>query len=732
MPSRTPARPPALTLARALCLLSACILPPVTATAQDQSPLAETQAESRPLVLSPVKVTARKREELLIDVPIAATVVRPENTTLSSFDSAGSISRAVPNFTINDSGNTRLTFGSIRGVGILTQPLSPVDTAVGWATDGTVQPTFGSNSQLLDVERIEVLRGPQNTLFGRGTQGGAVNLVTKRPSFDREFALASEVGESEYRQVDAIANGALLPGLAAGRLAVRYSSYGGDIENISTGGQDGETDLGAARASLLLTPSDRTTAVLRGYYEDDRRDTPAFLLRDSSEFPASAINPENRLDRRLVNASLEIEHDFDRVLLTSVSSFHSNKQEFTSDLSDGLIFGALRGLPPSAFDTPGQSERRAEVSETAFQQELRLSSLGDSAVDWLFGGNIYYSDLELDGDDRDPLSPFNNGLVDTNIDTLSYAAFGEAGFPLFGPLSGTVGLRVGRDEQDLDSLFISRGDPGIVPRFAEEGRFEDTYVVGGASLTYSISPDHNLYTSVRRGHTTGGFATLNRNQFIGQPQDARPASESWTYEVGAKLEFLNGRVRLDGAAFFNDIEDAALISFDPGQNRSVPVPLNYESYGFELEGAAQLGAGFTLRGGVGFTKAEFVDVEDGDFSGAEDGGKIPNVPRWTTSLSLENSTPISLVGKDAEFLGRFEWQYSGEREADISNSFTLDSYHVLNAQLGFAFDTVSLYGFARNLTDERFETLGVRFGPEVETVSVGRGRVLGIGASVRF
>ncbi|WP_119166275.1 TonB-dependent receptor [Algihabitans albus] len=724
--------PSSRTFAHALCILCVGVLPAVPAGAQEHATSPDTQAESGPLVLSPVKVTARKREELLIDVPIAATVVRPGNTTLSSFDSAGSISRAVPNFTINDSGNTRLTFGSIRGVGILTQPLSPVDTAVGWAIDGTVQPTFGSNSQLLDMERIEVLRGPQNTLFGRGTQGGAVNLVTRRPSFDREFALASEIGESEYRQVDAVANGALLPGLAAGRLAVRYSSYGGDIENISTGGQDGETDLGAARASLLLTPNQRTTAILRGYYEDDRRDTPAFLLRDSSDFPGSAITPENRLDRRLVNASLEIEHDFDKVLLTSVSSFHSNKQEFTSDLSDGLIFGALTGLPTSAFDTPGQSERRAEISETAFQQELRLSSLGSSDVQWLVGGNLYYSDLELDGNDRDPLSPFNNGLVDTSIDTLSYAAFGEAGFPLFGPLSGTVGLRVGRDEQDLESLFISRGNPGIVPRFAEEGRFEDTYVVGGASLTYSISPSHNVYTSVRRGHTTGGFATLNRNQFFGQPQDARPASESWTYEVGAKLEFWDGRLRLDGAAFFNDIEDAALISFDPGQSLSVPVPLNYESYGFELEGAAQLGAGFTLRGGVGFTEAEFVDVEEGDISGARDGEQVPNVPRWTTSLSLENSTPVSLVGEDPEVLGRFEWQYSGERAADVSNSFTLDSYHVLNAQVGVAFDGVSFYGFARNLTDERFETLGVRFGPEVEAVSVGRGRVLGISASLRF
>ncbi len=719
-------------LVSALCLACASTLSPAHTAAQSQPTSSETQSESGPLVLEPVTVTARKREELLIEVPIAVTVVRPESTTLSSFDSAGSISRAVPNFTINDSGNTRLTFGSIRGVGILTQPLSPVDTAVGWAIDGTVQPTFGSNSQLLDVERIEVLRGPQNTLFGRGTQGGAVNVVTKRPSFDREFSLASELGESEYRQVDAVANGALFPGLAAGRLAVRYSSYGGDIENISTGGQDGETDLGAARASLLLTPGRRTTAVLRGYYEDDRRDTPAFLLRDSSDFPASAITPENRLDRRLINAALEIEHDFDAVLLTSLSSFHSNKQQFTSDLSDGLIFGALRNLPPSAFDTPRESERRAEVAENAFQQELRLSSAGDTSIQWLVGGNIYYSDLELDGDDRDPLSPFNNGLVDTSIDTLSYSAFGETSFPLFGPLSGTAGLRVGRDEQDLESLFISRGNPGIVPRFAEEGRFEDTYVVGGASLTYSVSPDHTLYTSVRRGHTTGGFATLNRNQFIGQPQAARPASESWTYEVGAKLAFWNGRLRLDGAAFFNDIEDAALISFDPGQNRSVPVPLNYRSYGFELEGAAELGAGFTLRGGVGFTEAEFVDVEEGDISGAEDGGQVPNVPNWTTSVSLENRTPLSVLGEEADLLGRFEWQYSGEREADISNSFTLDSYHVLNAQLGFAFENVSVYGFARNLTDARFETLGVRFGPEVETVSVGRGRVLGIGASIRF
>ena len=693
----------------------------------------DAEAGSAPLVLPPVTVTARKREELLSDVPISINVLRPESTTLSPVDSAGSISRATPNFTINDSGNTRLTFGSIRGVGILAQPLSPVDTAVGWAVDGTVQPTFGSNSQLLDVERIEVLRGPQNTLFGRGTQGGAVNIITRRPSFTPEFSLAGEVGERAYRQVDAVANGTLVPDLLAGRVALRFSSYGGDISNRSAGGEDGETDLGAARASLLITPNDRTTMVVRGYYEDDRRDTPAFLLRDGTNFPESGINPENDLDRRLTNASLEIDHEFDGAILTSVSTFHSNEQDFTSDLTDALIVSAVTGLPPATFDTPGESVRIAEVSEEAYQQELRLSAPEEAEFQWLIGANIYYSDFGLKGDDEDPVfSIFNNGSVRTEIDTLSYAAFGETSFPLYGPFSATLGLRVGRDEQDLESLYDSNGTPGLVPRFAEEDSFDDTYVVGGASLSYAITPDHNLYASVRRGHTTGGFATLNRNQFIGQPQSARPASESWTYEVGAKMAFWDGRLSINTAAFFNDVEDAALLAFDPALSLSVPVPLNYESYGFEVEGAADLGAGFTLRGGIGFTEAEFVDVEAGDPSGAVDGGQVPNVPRWTSALSLENTTPVSVFGQDGAFQGRFEWQFSGAREADLPNSFSLDPYHVLNAQLGLSFEGVSVYGFARNLTDERFETLGVLFPNDVETVSVGRGRVLGIGAAVRF
>lgn len=719
--------------ATAVCALCIGLAFATPAATQDQpaSP-SKDSAVPGPVLLDPVTVTARKREELLIEVPISVKVVRPEDTTLSPVDSAGSIARATPNFTINDSGNTRLTFGSIRGVGILAQPLSPVDTAVGWAVDGTIQPTFGSNSQLLDVQRIEVLRGPQNTLFGRGTQGGAVNVVTNTASFDRAFSLAGEIGDRGHRQVDGVANGTLANDLLAGRLALRYGGYGGDIENRSAGGQDGETDLGAARASLLVTPGERTTAILRGYYEDDRRDTPAFLLKDSNDFPESGINPENKLDRRLANASLEIEHDFDSAILTSVTSFHSNEQTFTSDLTDALIFGAVTGFPAATFDTPGESVRDATVSEEAYQQELRIASPEDTRIQWLFGGNIYYSDFELEGDDRDPFSPFNNGTVDTKLDTLSYSAFGETSFTLYGPLSATAGLRVGRDEQDLESLFISGGNPGIVPRFAEDDSFDDNYIVGGAALTYALTPAHRLYASARKGHSTGGFATLNRNQFFGQPQSARPSSESWTYELGAKLRFGDGRFQLDGAVFFNDVEDAAFIAFDPALSLSVPVPLSYESYGFELEGAAELGAGFTLRGGVGFTKAEFVDVEPGDASGALDGGRVPNVPRWTAALSLDNRTPVSLFGRDGDLLGRLEWQYSDEREADIGNSFSLDAYQVFNAQLGLAFENASVYGFARNLTDERFETLGVRFGPSVEAVSVGRGRVLGVGASVRF
>ncbi|MEM6942588.1 MAG: TonB-dependent receptor [Pseudomonadota bacterium] len=689
-------------------------------------------AENAALFLDPITVTARKREEELGDVPISVNVIRPESTTLTPFESAGSIAGATPNLTINESGNTRLTFGNIRGVGILAQPLSPVDTAIGWATDGTVQPTFGSNTQLLDIERIEVLRGPQNTLFGRGTQGGAVNIVTGMPSFERRASVTAEIGENQFGFVDAIVTGALIPDQLAGRLALRFSTFGGDIENVSAGGEDGEAILGAARGSLLFTPTDRTTVVVRGFFEEDRRDTPAFLFRDADDFPSSGINPENDLDRRVFNASLEVEHVFDPVVLTSISSFHFNEQDFTSDLTDALIFAPLTGQPPTAFDTPGESVRIANLRENAFQQELRLSAREEDALQWVVGANVYYSNFDLEGEDTDPFSPFNNSIVDTRLDTLSYAIFANVSAPLFGPLSASAGLRVGRDEQDLESSFDSRGTPGIVPGLEEEGRFTDTFVLGGASLSYALDEDNSLYASVRRGRTTGGFATLNRNQFVGERQEPRPSSVSWTYEIGAKLSLLDGRFLLNGAAFFNDVKDAALFSFDPALVRAVPVPLDYESYGFELEAAGDLGAGFVLRAGVGFTKAEFVGIGPDDVSGAFNGGRVPNVPRWSSAVALENRTPIALLGRGTNVDSRLEWQFQGAREADVANSFSLDSYHVFNAQVGLTVGGVSVYGFARNLTDERFETLGVRFGPTVETVSVGRGRVVGVGATVRF
>ncbi|MEM9685219.1 MAG: TonB-dependent receptor, partial [Pseudomonadota bacterium] len=503
----------------------------------------------------------------------------------------------------------------------MAQPLSPIDTAIGWAVDGTIQPTFGSNAQLLDVERVEVLRGPQNTLFGRGAQGGAVNVVTNLASFDSEFSVNAEGGERGYVKVDGIANGTLAPDLLAGRLALRFAHYGGDIDNVSAGGKDGETYIGAAQGSLLLTPNNRVTAVLRGYYEDDRRDTPPFILRGGPDFPASGVNPENDLDRRLANGSLEVTYDLDSLTLSSTTSFHSNRQEFTSDLTDSLIANSQTGFPPAFFDIENASVRNATLEEQAYQQEFRVSAPENAAVQWLVGTNIYYSDFDLHSDERDITFDFNNSEVETSLNTLSYSAFGETTFPVLKPLSATLGLRVGRDEQDLDSTFVYTGPPNplIVPRLSEDGRFTDNYIVGSAALSYALSPDDNVYASVRRGHAPGGFATLNRNQFFGEPQIARPASESWTYEIGSKLTFLGGRIRLDAAGFFNDVEDAAFIAFDPALFLSVPVALSYHSYGFELEGQADLGAGFTLYAGVGMTEAEFVDVPSNNPAGAQDG-----------------------------------------------------------------------------------------------------------------
>ncbi|MFD2408168.1 TonB-dependent receptor [Azorhizophilus paspali] len=247
----------------------------------------ELPADEAAIMLDSVTVTARKRGETEFDVPISMGVIREKQAELiPPASSNANLARMVPNFNFLDSGGQYTNAGNIRGVGSFS-PLSSDDTSIVFNVDEIPLSAYGVPPVLMDIERVEVLRGPQGTLYGRNTQGGAINIVTNRPQFGPELSVRMEGGSRDYGLGELIVNDALNDNLA-GRLAIRYSEQNGDVRNNASGDKDGAAQIGALRGSLLFVPDEETSALLTLSYNRNDDQSPRFILRDSPVFRAAA------------------------------------------------------------------------------------------------------------------------------------------------------------------------------------------------------------------------------------------------------------------------------------------------------------------------------------------------------------------------------------------------------------------------------------------------------------
>lgn len=690
------------------------------------------QRDDSVITLDPVTVTARKIEEAQQDVPISITVLGEQALEERRIDDVENVLREVPNVGFSSLGDGRSTYLSIRGIGPISQPLGYDDTSTVTYVDGVPQPLFGSDLSILDAERIEVMRGPQGTLFGRNAQAGAINIVTRQPDDQAEFSARGELGTDWHRLGRASVSGPLVDDTLAGRLAVFYSGVDGDVDNIAPGTEDlGDMETGALRGSLVATPGPDTRIKLGLFGQRDDNQPSNFVLKDAPGFPVVAADPEGEVERDLAGVSLTASHDFADVTLTSVTAFnYYDYQGFTTN-SEALTYAQFLGDPIGAF-IPATDFTDIDERQTSFYQEVRLNSDPQADVLWVGGLVYYHDDFERDDYYESDFFTVTNGSRNNDYATNSYAVFGEATVPVPGieGLKFTVGLRYTRDEKDFDVSYRSNGFPETVPSFEQSGSLDFDLVTGRAALSYELAETSSFYASVSRGAKSGGFPNFTNNAPRGRPDEPYDESTSWTYEIGTKNRLLDGRMLLNASLFFNDVQDQQLFAFDSASFTFVPEPLDMESYGAELEVGYRLMPGLDLFGSAGYTHAEIKRAS----ANAEDGNRVPSTPRFTSSVSLQYRTSAAWLGlpDSADVFGLVQHQYVGERAADVGNNFGLDAYHAVSARFGLEFEHFDIYAFGQNLTDGRPEYLGLNYGPSAQAVTVGHGRIVGIGAQLRL
>ncbi|MFK0278408.1 TonB-dependent receptor [Ensifer sp. NPDC090286] len=705
-------------------LMASTIFTPLVASAQERR-----DGDGQITVLDTITVTARRHAEDAQAVPISIKVLEGrEIEQISPASSNADIARSTPNFVMQEFGGPYTNIGHIRGVGSLF-PLSPDDTSVSFNVDEIPISAFGIPPTTLDLSRVEVLRGPQGTLYGRNSQGGAVNFIANRPEFLREFRLRGEVGTEGWHLGEFIANTPLIDDVLAGRLALQYSNRGGDIRNVVQGGDDGAVKVGAARGSLLWTPTEATTVLLSLNYNRNDDTAPLWVLRDANCYPCSGLDPRNDFMREQYGSNLRIEHDFDSFRFTSISSFQSMDSHQVMDLADGLVFG-------NSVNAPRDDLSLVDLGEDTIFQEFRLSSMEGAGIQWTAGVNYFQSDFDmLRRAENLKTSSFAtySGRLATDMNTKSYSAFGEGSIPLTERMTGIAGARLTHENKKVVYDYAGEGLPGTVDFFRQDASYSDTFVTGRVGLNYRWNEGLITYATVGRGAVAGGLPWSPYNIPSGINEDSFPTSLSWTYEAGFKATLWDGNATLNGSLFYNDVRDGHLLAFDPSVYGFKVTTLDYETYGGELEARVQVTPDITLSGGVGYTHAAFGTIPEPSLTGAKSGGRVPGIPRYTGHVGAEYRIDADRIGLDqGEFYVDANYQFVGSRAVDVRRTFDLKAYGIVNARLGWQGESAEVYLFANNLLDERYEVIGSSYGPVLDLVRPGVGRTVGLGASVKF
>jgi iron complex outermembrane receptor protein len=698
-----------------------------------------------------IVVTARRREEPLQDVPAAITVLSGDFLSKTNTTSVADIAKFAPSISFQ-SYNPRNTNLNIRGlgnnVGVANDGLDP---GVGFYVDGVYYSRPGSTAiDLIDIERIEVLRGPQGTLYGRNTTAGAISVTTALPSFAPEVRAEASLGNYDLRQAKASVNIPAIDDVLAFRVSGAVTERDGTVNNSLSGESVNDVESRLVRAQMLMRPSADVSIRVIGDYSRQTPNCCAQALADivtpanGRDFRAIAalfgytpvIDPYSRqvvndapftIDNRTGGVSAQVDYELPEALLTSVTAWRFWKYDPQTDTDF---------TPLDAF-----TRAQINVDQRQFTQEIRLASTGARTIDYVLGGYYYREEIDTVSDFGYGnaatalfLSPALPSILLQGIDkidtnrylTESLAAFGSMTFNVTDRLSLTGGLRYSHDDKRGSySAVVVGGTPLVGPlsplaasraAIVSPGAFDVDYnegkLSGMANVAYDVTDNLTVYATFARGNRSGG---LNLTQL---PPGASPVVAAETidsYEIGSKSTWLDGVLTFNLAAFLQNDRDYQANIVNPITRRGLlaNVP-KARSRGIEFDLSIRPVDGLFLYSSGAWTDAEYIDfpsapcpLEETNLAACNFSGRsLPAVPKFAVSLGGEFAQPLSLGEKAAElYLGvDYSHRSSVNMSPTLAAATLLPSLDLVNARIGMRAEDgrldVSL--FARNLFDEDY------------------------------
>jgi iron complex outermembrane receptor protein len=687
--------------------------------------------------LEEVTVTARRREESLRDVPIAISAFSGDRIEATGAPDITWLQQSTPNLTLQvarGSNSTLIAF--IRGVG-QQDPLWGFEPGVGlYVDDVYVARPQGAVLDIYDIERLEVLRGPQGTLYGRNTIGGAIKYVT-RP-LGHEARLDTKLTLGSYAQHDVVASGVLPLGdtfsVGASAAIYRRDGYG---ENQTTGKQShyGKS-VDAYRLSAEWTPNDALSFRLAADKVDDNsdakhghREAPGLGLAANDPVPDDVYDTYAGFgdDNEVTNEGISLTAAWDlsdTLTLKSITAYREGETHTVIDFDSG---------PSSALDVPGHYADRQAT------QEVQLLFEGEK-MQGVAG--LYYLNASASGEFDTIVGLINTTIATAGfVDTKSYAAFADLSYNFTESLRASAGVRYTKDEKEggvyrqnftgiRSPLFGNDAAvPGLVRSdYTNERDFDK--VTPRVSLSYDFSGDLTTYVAYSEGFKSGGFDMRGDVVLTPDTVNGYEPETVKSYEIGLKGSAWDGRASFNVAAFYSDYSDQQITRQEPTVTGSIASFVDNAGsstiQGVELEGAFRFTDAFSLTYGIGWTDAEFDEYNSFQIVtnpapppatisvpvDLSDDAVFQNTPEWNGNLALNFSQPLAqgwgtllatLSGSYRDSYHMFEF------ENDLIDQ--TDDYTLVDASLAWTSESdklkVQLTG--RNLTDEEYKIGGYYF-----------------------
>lgn len=717
--------------------------------------------------LPKIVVTAQRRQEAAQDIGAAISVIGGEALKEKGVSTVNDLQHATPSLEIEPAFGSGQPQFRLRGIGFIDYT-SNNSSSVGVSVDDvSFALPIQTQGVLFDIDRVEVLRGPQGTLYGRNTTGGTVNFITNRPTRELEAGISSEYGSYNAWTTEGFVSGSLADNLR-GRLSFIRDDGGAWQKNRETGQSLGDKDKLAVRGQLEWDITDNFDAHLTLQHSYDKSESQGLRLFEDYNQPGRSISADS--NRRHTGWSLRPEFAAAAGVSGGAKPHVDNTNDTASLALNWHLDGNLVLTSISAYNelrrrelgdwdatSNADSDEYFDDRVSSFTQELRLGSDEKQRLNWVTG--LYYSQDRLnekfhsDFSDRltTPVRPGFPFATRTSYvqKVKTVGVFGQFDYAITERLKGIIGLRQEYEERSLDNYFSGFID-GVqfngtnVNPFPQHTSFSNNGTSGKVALEYQLSPASLIYASFSRGYKSGGYTAHNSGNVLAL-EAFKPEAVN-AFEVGFKSD-LTDSLRLNGALFYYGYQDQQVLSTVWSQQSSslvgsfVNAPRS-RIVGGELELLWQPIHGLEIQQYVGYKEGKYTDdflAVNGTATVAA-GGEVYNnykgeqlsFPKLSYGGSIAYTWPV------AEFDVRAETNFSYRDEYKqlllLGPNYTLDPYWLVNANL-----TVSPRNgnwsagvWARNLLDKEYDLTRNFFLPGTSVAAAGEPRSVGVRVSYNY